>query len=148
MAGSVTSSFACLTSIIAIAISIWSRISYNKLIRRQHLVGVFMEFTRRYQDIILSMPESVYSNNAKASDPNVQKSMTLYFDLCSEEYHLYKEGFIPKDVWSNWVEGMRITVKNPIYANSWKLIAQYYNRDFWRFMNHEIFSINNNNENF
>lgn len=86
------------------------------------------------------MPDSVYSGTAEASDPRVLKSMTLYFDLCSEEYHLFKKGFIPDDVWSTWVEGMRITVGSTIYANSWKMIAHSYNNDFWHFMNNHIFS--------
>lgn len=52
--------------------------------------------------------------------------MQLYFDLCSEEYHLYKTGFIPEDVWKNWKEGMAFTSKASIYPSIWKKIREYY----------------------
>ena len=118
-----------------------NRIHAQKLFNQtsaNHNSLLFAEYTRRYQEIIVLMPDSVYTGDAKSTDPNVMKFMSLYFDLCSEEFHLRQEGFIPDKVWENWVEGMRLTVKRPIYQTSWTILSQYYNQDFLKFMNHEI----------
>lgn len=32
--------------------------------------------------------------------------MRVYFDLCSEEFYLYKDGLIDKRVWNEWEEGI------------------------------------------
>lgn len=81
----------------------------------------------------------MYSGSAKETDPEVMKSIVLYFNLCSEEYHLFKKGYVPDDVWDNWIEGMRITVGKPIYTDAWKTNAKDYNEDFRHFMNNQIF---------
>lgn len=57
----------------------------QKHAKRQYEFQFFAEYTRRYQDIILHMPDN-------DKDPRWLKYVQLYFDLCSEEYHLHEEG--------------------------------------------------------
>ena len=64
---------------------------------RQRKLEMFAEYTRRYQDIFMNMPDDIYNGMAKV-DNRTQRYMRLYFDLCSEEYHLWKEKVVPDKV--------------------------------------------------
>jgi len=97
----------------------------------------FAEYTKRYHDIILAMPDDVFLGTAKAEGATL-KYMQLYFDLCSEEYYLHQTGHIPEDVWNKWKDGMIITTKLRLYKTCWSLLGGNYNEDFARFMTHEI----------
>ena len=83
------------------------------------------------------MPDDVIRGTATI-DSTTLKYMQLYFDLCSEEYHLYKMGQIPDDVWDNWHEGMRLTTNVQLYSDCWRRLGGIYNDAFSDFMEHEI----------
>ena len=101
----------------------------------------FAEYTKRYQDIILAMPDDVFDGTANINGRTL-KYMQLYFDLCSEEYNLYCKGFIPVGIWNNWKEGMRLTLKMRLYHLCWINISGNYNPEFYRFFENEIISPN------
>ena len=100
---------------------------------KQAQESFFAEYTRRYQDIILHMPDN-------DKDPRWLKYVQLYFDLCSEEYHLHEEGVINNRVWKLWVEGMQDTMKREVFRNAWKgELGQYYSDNkFVNFMHHDV----------
>lgn len=105
--------------IAAVGTIIFNQYNENK----RHKLQFFAEYTRRYQDIILRMPED-------PSDPQFLKYMQLYFDLCSEEFYLYKKGLIDKNVWDLWVDGMALTMKKRSFKTAWQShLAQHYNDD-------------------
>lgn len=137
-----TAIIALVISVITIGITIWNVSRTNQLTKKNHQSIIFSEFTRRYQDIILRMPDNMFMHSGGLT-PETCKYLTLYFDLCSEEFHLHEIGDIPENIWKNWVEGMKITMKPPIYQVGWKLLSQSYNPQFVRFMHHEIFSGSN-----
>ena len=139
-----TSIIALVISVLTIAITIWNVSRTNQLTMKNHQTIIFSEYTRRYQDILLRMPDSMFLHKGNLTlTPDVCKYLTIYFDLCSEEFHLHKNGDIPDDIWENWVEGMRITMKPPIYRTGWKLLSSTYNEDFIHFMHQKIFSNSN-----
>lgn len=130
-----------LTLIIALCSLICSNISSSKALRHASELSryyLFAEYTKRYQQIIIAMPGVVMKGDAKLDDMNVMKFMRLYFDLCSEEFHLAQKGFIPDEIWTNWKEGMALTMKNESYRLFWKRLAQDYNDEFNRFFDHEF----------
>lgn len=100
---------------------------------KRHKLQFFAEYTRRYQDIILRMPDN-------SNDPQWLKYMQLYFDLCSEEFYLNKIGHIDKDVWKLWVQGMEMSMGIPLFHSAWQgHLAQYYSdEDFIHFMSELI----------
>lgn len=102
----------------------------NRQMVKQSREMFFAEYTKRYQDIILNMP------NTDDDEAQVKKYMRLYFDLCSEEYHLYKRGRIPSDVWELWEDGMRLSIRRERYRRAWEQLKSEYetNADFLRFM--------------
>ena len=57
----------------------------NKANINLQCITLRLDFSHRYQEIMLAMPDSV--------DPDkIRKYILLYFDLCSEEYRLWKSG--------------------------------------------------------
>lgn len=74
---------------------------------KQRKLQMFAEYTRRYQDIFMNMPDDIYNGTAKI-DTRTKRYMRLYFDLCSEEFHLWQNKEVPDEVWNLWVEGMQI----------------------------------------
>ena len=129
-------------SLLAAIFGFIFNIIYSQRLYKQskthHNSLLFAEYTRRYQEIMIQMPDSVFNGQAEASDPGVTKYMLLYFDLCSEEFHLRSQGFIPDDVWNNWVEGMRLTVRDQTYHDAWQRLEYSYNSDFVQFMTQNI----------
>lgn len=128
--------------ITTIILSLWQNKKANKRALEQSRYAFFAEYTRRYQDIIIGMPNEVFAEAAKAEGATL-KYIRLYFDLCSEEFHLHQKKLIPDDVWNNWTEGMKLTTKIRVYNTAWKILADSYNNDFKIFMEHDIFKETN-----
>ncbi len=56
-----------------------------------------------------------------------------YFNLCAEEYFYFKEGFIHREVWQAWKNGMKYFRKNPRIKLQWDKELQtdsYYGINF------------------
>lgn len=115
----------------------------NKKVLMQTRKMFFAEYTKRYQEIIINMPDNVFAGTASINDTTL-KYMRLYYDLCSEEFHLYKEGLVPEDVWKNWVEGMRTTTNLQLYRQCWDKLKFQYNKEFWRYFENNIINLKTN----
>ena len=110
----------------------------NELMLKQSRMSLFAEYTRRYQDIIIRMPESVYLGHFDTKNTEVVGFMRLYFDLCSEEYWLNEEKMLPERTWDIWVEGMHTTLKQKSFREAWKYLSGHYDEDFARFFRIEV----------
>ncbi len=132
------------TLIVAIAAVIVTMVYTQKSIQAsialtqdQIRAQMFSEYTRRYNEIILNMPsESSDGTNEPSAD--AMKYLRLYFDLCSEEYHLWKRGMIEAEVWEMWEEGMQNAMKSPLYSKAWEKLRGEYNGDFRGFFQDEV----------
>lgn len=102
--------------------------------KQQMQISMFAEFTRRYQEIMLHIRQD-------GDDKTYYQ--TLYIDLCSEEFFMHNEGFLPEKVWDVWLEGMKHEVKNN-YIGLWQRDKHNYNPEFQRFFD-EIVSNNDKN---
>ncbi len=103
--------------------------------KKQFEFQVFIEYTKRYQEIMIQFPEDVFSESFSFEKINtveknkIIKIMRLYFDLCSEELFLYKDGKISEKVWNEWKDGMKYSLSKKIFRDSWKNIyfdSSYY----------------------
>lgn len=119
--------------ILAVASILYSQYSD----RKQRRLMMFAEYTRRYQDIIMQMPDNIYLGNA-VLDGRTLKYMNLYYDLCSEEYHLWRTGIVPQYIWTLWKDGMRITTQNEVYRQAWATLKQNYYIEFTTFFDREV----------
>lgn len=123
-------------------IAVITIICTQRIANKQNRLQMFAEYTRRYQEIFLNMPDDIY-NGAATVDARTKKYMRLYFDLCSEEYHLWKDKAIPDNVWNLWVEGMQIACNHRIYKNSWDAIKGEYSREFWLYFERNVINYKN-----
>lgn len=117
-------------AIISILYSQWND-------RKQRKLQMYAEYTRRYQDIFMNMPDDIYNGTAEI-DERTKKYMRFYFDLCSEEYHLWQEGFVKNKVWELWVEGMQIETDREIFHQAWDAIKKEYNPDFRNYFEENV----------
>lgn len=114
-------------------------LSYQK----QQKLQMYAEYTRRYEYIFMNMPDDVYGGTAAIDDKTI-KYLHLYFNLCSEEYHLWKDRHVENKVWQLWVEGMQIETRQEIFRNTWNIIKKEYNQDFRDYFETNV--INHKNE--
>ena len=50
--------------------------------------------------------------------------MRAYFDLCFEEYTLYKKKFIDDDLWSIWQDGIKVAFSKTAIIDAWNVIIK------------------------
>lgn len=117
-----------ITALLAVIVSsFWSRKAIEttrKLAQSQYQHQFFAEYTKRYQNLILQMPDNL--NTSSIYNKDVDIYMRLYFDLCSEEYYLHTKGVIDDFVWGLWTEGIQTAMNRPNYKKAWKLLGGYY----------------------
>lgn len=98
-----------LATIIVVAVTGFIQI---RQMYKQTRLSSFAEYTKRYQDILLSLPSTYFTDSFsvdRLSDEqreDISKRIRVYFDLCSEEYFLHREGYIPAAVWNEWEQGI------------------------------------------
>ena len=74
--------------LVAIIVLIITIINFNN----QMKLNFFADYTKRYQEIMLHLPEDIEINyNGFSELPNeVKRYLRAYIDLCSEEYYLHQ----------------------------------------------------------
>ena len=115
-------------------------------------MNVFMDYTKRYQEIVLNFPKSINNKNFdyEKIDADIEKNMKIkektlrymraYFDLCSEEYFLHNEGKIDDNTWREWESGIKYTFSKTAFKKGWKIISldvKYYPK-FFNFVEEEM----------
>jgi len=113
-----------------------------EMVRMQNHLQMFAEYTKRYESIIMNMPETIYKDKDTSSDEAI-RYMQLYFNLCSEEYDLWNKQAITEDVWQKWFTGMQMAMKEKCYLSAWKQLRESYaynNRPFVEFMDSKVVS--------
>ncbi len=107
---------ALLVSALAMVAAFITIFCSNKANRNIQSITLRLDFSHRYQEIMLAMPDS------KDAD-KIEKYVLLYFDLCSEEYRLWKsdDGIVDDTTWQLWKEGMKdLMDTHPEYRKIWE----------------------------
>lgn len=99
--------------------------------RKQLALQNFANYTKRYEDIFLHLPEvvadadfSLASITTEEVKSNIMRYMRAYFDLCSEELVLYKRGYIDKATWHTWKSGMKAAFARESSRQIWAIISK------------------------
>lgn len=77
----------------------------QKLEEHKFFLASFEKFNKRFYELSDELQEAITSDASQNSDilkPVIHK----YFDLCLEEFQLYKAGRIPEPTWRYWAQGM------------------------------------------
>jgi len=98
--------------------------------KRDTYAKMFIEYTKRFENIMQSFPDDNWTlrlnlNSTTESEisPKMRLSILQYLNLCSEEYHLWKKGYLAQDVWEIWEKELIRTLQSPLFQKEWKLIA-------------------------
>lgn len=125
------------------AIAFWFTV---KSFQKQLQLSFFSEYTKRYQEIMLNLPESINASNfeydtlSRDERDKTLRYMRAYFDLCSEEYYLYKKNYIDKCTWKEWESGMKFAFSKTAFVKAWTLLkfdAIYYG-EFSKFVSESM----------
>ncbi len=104
-------------------------------LNNQLFIQNYIAYTERYQNIIKQFPENINQGTFILKQKNENYSSTMramrqYYDLCFEEFWLYKNKKISKKVWLLWCSGMRFAFSKSAFVSAWKIIktdTQYSN---------------------
>jgi len=138
-------SFFLFVTIITLIITVIHNRKQLQIFNQQLKLNFFADYTKRYQDIILSFPENINENSFDFDKlPNEDRShilkyMRAYYFLCSEEFDLWKAGYIEERIWKNWKMGIEHSLSKKAFKDAWKLISldTVYDHDFANWI-HEI----------
>ena len=115
----------------------------TEIFSKQLKLDFFADYTKRYQEITLNFPESINEVDFDFNklEPKIKEKtlryMRAYFDLCSEEYFLWKDGNIEDKVWKEWESGIKYAMSKTAFQKGWNYInidTKYY-EDFTKFIN-------------
>lgn len=112
------------------------------IFRRQVLIQVFLAFTKRYEDILGSLPESAQSVRFDLEGPLPEESKELnvvllrYLNLSCDEYCLFKEHILFGTVWHMWEKEMKRTLASALIQRAWRTLKCEFRRypDFVEFV--------------
>lgn len=95
--------------------------------RGQMNAQVFVDCNNRYDDIVASFPPEAWGARLKLSElPPPSHQVTLcalrYLNLGSEEFYLYKRGYINRAVWDIWEGELRRTLRSQLFKREWQVL--------------------------
>jgi hypothetical protein len=96
---------------------------------RQLNAQLFIEFSRRFQDLLRLFPTEAWLANHNPSQPMPPSSQeltecTLYaMQFVADVYHLHRGGYIAKSLWKLWELQIRKTLSGRVFQREWERIA-------------------------
>jgi hypothetical protein len=86
-------------------------------------VSVFVEYVKRYEALM----ETLYSLTGiddleHKSIPDTEEVHHLalkYLNLCSEEYYLWRAGFLDRGLWKIWEKDIKATLRSNLIEREW-----------------------------
>jgi hypothetical protein len=117
---------AAFIALVGVAVAIVALVQQIRALRKQLFLQTFSDYTKRYQEIILHFPEDINQSDFDLSSRNdrssVMRYMRAYYDLCFEEFHLFRMRLIDQSVWESWREGMEVAFSKTAFQQSWDQI--------------------------
>lgn len=120
-----------LVGITGIPLSVLFFVQKQRLEELTLFRDLFRDFNVRYD----GLNERLADIALEESEPLTlqdRKTLVDYFNLCSEEYLYYRQGYILPEAWSAWVAGMMQYYSNPRVRAFWDqelLTGSYYGMD-------------------
>lgn len=112
-----------LAAFFAILAAIWTY-------KRQMNAQVFLEYTARYENVMASFPTDGLRArlDLDGQPPEASEQLTLaalrYLNLCSEEFYLWRRGYLAKDIWLIWEAELKRTLRSPLFLREWKSLRR------------------------
>jgi hypothetical protein len=135
-----------LISFVGIIVAFVTLFFQARSVRRQMELQNFIEYTKRYQEIILQFPENINEHSFSFEHMPIEtrnsrlRLMRAYYDLCFEEYTLHRKKYVSKVFWSIWEDGMSFAFSKTAFQDAWRIIIQdtKFGADFERFVEAKV----------
>ncbi len=102
---------------------VWRQIG---MVKRQLALTNYMEYTRRYSEIILTFPDEINYDDfvleSREDKSEILRAMRSYFDLCFEERDLFQRNMIDSESWSVWEGGIAAAMKRTAFQQAWPIV--------------------------
>ncbi|MGF1571112.1 MAG: hypothetical protein ACFCVD_24050 [Nodosilinea sp.] len=104
------------------AFSIWQNSKYN---RKQWNLNAFTYYTNRYESIMDSFPQDAFivrfdlESHVKSSQ-DLRLAALKYLNMTSEEYYLWKDGYLDEKLWKIWLHEIKRTLETPLFIREWQ----------------------------
>ena len=93
---------------------------------RQIKLQSFSDYTKRYQEIVLHLPEDIHTHDfvltGRKDYEQTMLYMRAYFDLSYEEWFLQKQNLIELKFWRVWRVGIKTAMSRPAFQQAWEIV--------------------------
>jgi hypothetical protein len=145
-----TEQWITVASLATVVVSALAIVTGLKSVRDQLRVTIFLEYTKRYSEIMQHMPFSAREPGGRYRLPlgpdgernRILSAFREYLNMCSEEKWLYDHHRIDRAAWGIWERGMRDTASFPSFGDAWRILCSEYDAypDFQKFVSTELLS--------
>jgi hypothetical protein len=103
--------------------------------RRQLNSQMFIEFSRRFEDLLRLFPTEAWLANRNPRLPLPPPSQeltdcTLYcIQFIADVYYLHKGGYISRQLWLIWGREIKRTLRGPVFEREWGNVAPEFSHD-------------------
>jgi len=93
--------------------------------RRQMNAQVFLEYTKRYEEIMSHLSQAArearldLDGDPPPTSPELSLAVLRYLNLCSEEFYLCRRRYLSTKIWKIWEAELRRTLRSPLFRREW-----------------------------
>ena len=96
--------------------------------RRQMNAQIYLEYTKRCDQIMRCFPREVRLNLVGAAPGSVDQLLLLrYLNLCSEEFYLWKNWYLSGRIWRIWEGEIERFLCSPLARVEWQELQKEFN---------------------
>jgi hypothetical protein len=103
--------------------------------RRQLNAQMFIEVSRRFEDLLRLFPTEAWLANRNPGQPLPPPSQeltdcTLYcIQFIADVYYLHKGGYVSRQLWMFWEPEIKRTLRGPLFEREWEGVATEFSHD-------------------
>lgn len=124
-----------LLAAVALGFGVWS-------FAKQMNCQVFLAYNERYEKVIRAFPPGALESRLRLGEKLPERTEELsvcilrYLNLCSEEFFLYRKGFLSKQIWAIWKPEIERMLRSPVMRREWECLRNEYKAypDFFAFV--------------
>lgn len=83
-------------------------------------------FVREYRELIAGLPMYALLGKSPVAPMTDDDLLPFYryFDLCNQQAFMFEKKRIGKEVWADWLDGIKENTALPAFAEAWRLIKE------------------------
>lgn len=116
-----------LASFVANVATATAAIAAVVIYRRQARLQNFLEYTRRFDEVMCRFPPEYrgewQSRSFDPADAATRAAVVAYLNLCAEEHHLMRLGLLDRAVWRMWELEIIAALTSPYMRVAWRSVC-------------------------